>query len=118
MELHWETDEALEDTMYDQERENARMKKRLVELKVVLIPHPLFIEPLSIIHSIEELLGPVHKFDKVNRFSSHDRSFVEKCITTKKDLISKAIEILENTHNIGTGIRNFKELLIVDINRD
>ena len=70
MELHWEIGEALAHTVDDQERENAKLKKRIVELEASLSPRPLFVEPLAIVHSFGESLRHAHKIDKATQLLS------------------------------------------------
>lgn len=73
---------------------------------------------MSIVHSIEESLGEAFKFDKVTWLLFGVRSFVVEGIKTRTYLIFEAFEILGNVHKMGTCIRNFKDLLTTDINRD
>lgn len=80
MELHQETGEALAHIVDDHERENVRMKKRVSELEVALSPQPLFLEPLSSVHLVEEPLGKSHKLDKVSQLLSSLRSFVAQVL--------------------------------------
>ena len=76
MELHRETSEALGYTIDDQEKENAKMKQSIYKLEASLSPWPFFIEPLPIIHSVEESPIPAYKIDKVTRLLSGTNSFV------------------------------------------
>lgn len=46
MELHWATNQALVHTVDDQEKDNIKQKRRVIELEAALSPHSLFIEPL------------------------------------------------------------------------
>lgn len=51
-----ETSEALSHAMDDQEKENVKIKQRIAKLETILIPRPLFSEPLSVAHPIEDSL--------------------------------------------------------------
>ena len=87
MELHRETYEALVHTMDDQEKENAELKQRIVELEATLSPRPLFVEPLAIVHSVEESPSLASKIDKVTQLLSRIRAFVAEGIKARPDLI-------------------------------
>jgi hypothetical protein len=87
--------------MDDQEQENVRLKQRVVELEVAPTPRPLFVEPLSTLHSVEESPVQVCKFDKVTWLLTSIRSFVVEGIKTTTNLILEAFEILKNTQNMG-----------------
>jgi hypothetical protein len=76
MEIHRETSEALSHTMDGQGKENARLKQRINELEVVLIPRPLFSNPLSIVHPTKDSLGQSHKFDKITYLLAGVYAFV------------------------------------------
>jgi hypothetical protein len=65
MELHRETVGDLVLTVNDHERENARLKKRTVELEVSLISCPLFYKPLAIVQPVEDSTIQAYKFGKI-----------------------------------------------------
>ena len=98
MKLHKENSESLAHTLDDQEKENAKLKQRMVEPEASVIPWLLFIEPLSVVHLIEEWHTHAHKFDNITRLFNGVIFFVVEGIKTIMDLISKAFEILENVH--------------------
>ena len=108
MELHQKIEEALECTMDDQDRQNARLKQRIAKLEDGLNQHALFVEPLSIVESIEGSTIQACKIDKANCLLSGVSRFVEKCIKESTYLIYEAFEIVENVHKISTCIRSCK----------
>ena len=62
MELHRAIGEDLSHTMDYLEKDNARLKQRIVELEASLSLHPLFTKPLSIFQPIENSSS---QFDKI-----------------------------------------------------
>ena len=76
MELHHETREDLAHIMDDKDKENTRLKKRIVELQVSLNPRPLFAKPLAIVQHVEEYMGQASKIDKITHILSRVRYFV------------------------------------------
>lgn len=118
MELHWETNEALAHYVDDQERENARLKRRVIELEAPIIPQPLFVEPLPIVHSMGKSLVQARRFDRVTQLLYGIISFVTEGIKTGINLISKSFEVLENTHRMGIQIQNFRDILSVNLEHD
>jgi len=62
----------------------------------------LFVEPLSIVHSVKESTGQSHGFHRVAwLLFGIIYSFAEG-IKDKTNFISKAFEILEKIHKMGT----------------
>lgn len=118
MELHRETGEAFAHTVDDQKRENAMLKQRIVELEVALIPRPLLVEHISIVHLVLGFPSQAYKIYKVTQLLSRIRSFVLEGIKSQEDLITEAFETMENVQKMGTHIRSFKELLTSDIKHD
>ena len=117
MEIHRETNESLEHTVDDQEKENVRLKQRIDKIEVALSPHPLFVERLAIVQAIEESSGQACNINKVANLLSRIKSFVEEEIKARTYLNLEAFDILENVHKIGTHLRTFKEFLTADMNR-
>ena len=64
---------------------------------------------------MEESLGQTQRFDKVTQLLYGIRSFVLESIKSIIDLIFEAFEVLENTHRVGIKIRNFGDILSIDL---
>lgn len=109
------TSEAFAHIVDHQERENAKLKQRIYELEATLNPRPLFVEPLSIVHSVEESPGQAYKINKVTQLLFGVRSFIIEGIKTYSNLIVESFEILENVHRTGTHIQSFKNPLAFDL---
>jgi hypothetical protein len=112
--IHKATVDVLDDSIDGLEAENARLKEKIKELEIALMPLPILASPLTMIKPTTS--GT--KFKGSSSFLMVVRNYVERNIKKRMSLIMEAWEVSKNIVSFGSRAHAFHEYLQADFKNE
>jgi hypothetical protein len=112
--IHKATEDALDDSIGGLEAENMKLKERIKEMEHALMPLPILSSPLSIVRPTT----PTVKLKGSSSLLISTKSYVERNIKKRMELIRDLWEVSKNIVSFGSRVHAFHKYLHVDIKNE